>query len=137
MFRNVNPVAGKSRWWLTPSWEVSYAYQVPGRSKRTGIKRLGPICEIATTKRGKLGPQTNLDLIAVRVTREPPNSPAYVFQPHLLKATESFDEATRSRILAGNPKPGVIASKLLPHLSANMQSASKPTSNHRVNVYNV
>ena len=134
MFRNVNPVAGKSRWWLSPSWEVSYAYQVPGRSKRKGVKRLGPICEIATTKRGRLGAQTNLDLVAVRVTRDPPNGPAYVLQPHLLKATESFDEATRAHIMAGNPSSGVIASKLLPDFTANMESALKPTSNHGLNV---
>ena len=79
MFRNVNPVAGNHRWFLSPSWEVSYAYQSPGRTKRKTTKRLGAICEIATTKRGRLGHRTNVDLIAVRLAREPPRVPRTFF----------------------------------------------------------
>ncbi len=114
MFRNVNPAAAKSRWYLSSSWEVSYEYQTRrrgGTSGRKSLKKMGAASQMSFTKKGTLGEETDLPLLAIAMTKDSKRTPPMVFQPHLLVTAKSWDPQQRGNIVRLRQTPAQLGRK--------------------------
>ena len=101
MLRNVNPVVGNNKWYLSKSWDVHYSYKSrKSSSSRLKTKGLGQITRVTTKDSGQLGAYEG-PLLILGTNRQGERDEPFVVRTDKLDIKKSIfvDTATKAAIV--------------------------------------